>query len=313
MNESAPQRPKEKSEEALLSRRRLLGGAAAFAGSALLGSYLLTKDNGADEDRINELDPPSPSPEKLSELTLVRNNIRTRVESIRKRSFMEKPNRGKNMLNNSVLNPDYASVAIVVEENGVLRLLHLQNVRQLSKQTRNGAGSGVYTHLEGGTKYQIALEDTVVDIGVSNRFSVRKQSEGENSTLPVHAVKRSRYEKEHVANKVIDKNGKEKVVKEVLGDYVGYVTYIPPASHLTHKESISSGKEYVDTVLESAYTVLSHRMTKSNQKVLGLCRDICRRLAVIEHVDPNVIIRAEAKKSGETETHTEARKRSIYQ
>ncbi len=315
MKEGIPNQTPKESEDANekpnLGRRKFLIGGAALVGAALTESYLVNRnDESISEDKL-----PFPSPEKMHELDLAREKVRACVESIQKRPFMEKPRNGKNQLENVAVHANHASIVLSLEEEGVMKTFHLDDVRKLSKQLQDGRGAGVYMHQEGVDRYHITLEDTTVDIGVSNRFHIKKHlghgSFGES--LPVHAVKRSRYEKTQVVTEVLDKKGKKKKVKEISGDYVEYVTYVPPASHLVKKEVIESGKEYVGVVLEAAHSVLSHRMTKSNQKVLKICLDICKKLAVVEHVDPIALVNAEKKDLNETESHVEARRKSLYQ
>lgn len=307
------QRPSSKSgnEQPNFSRRNFLIGGVALLGSALVGTYFVSRN----DESISEEKPPFPSPEKMHEFDLAREKVRASVESIQKRPFMEKPKKAKERLENIAVNADCTSVALAIEEGGDMKTFHLQNVRKLSKQLQNGKGAGVYVHQEGDDRYHIALEDTVFDIGVSNRFHVRKHLGNGNlsESLPVYAVKRSRYEKKQVVREVLDKKGKKKKVKEITGDYAGYVTYVPPAFHIIKKEVVESGKEYVDVVLESAHAVLSHRMTKSNQNVLKICHDICKRLAIVEHVDPTILIKAEKKEGNETESQVEARRKLLYQ
>lgn len=291
-------------------RRNFLIGGAALLGSALVGTYFVNRN----DESISEEKPPFPSPEKMHELDVARGKVRACVESIQKRPFMEKPKKAKETLERVPVSDDRTSVALSFEEGGVMKTLHIQNVQELSK-LRNGNGSGVYAHREGDTRYHIALEDTSVDIGVSNRFDVRKHlGNGRLSeSLPVYAVKRSRYEKKLFISEVLDKKNKKKFEKKVTGDYVEYVPYTPPASHLVNKEVVGSGKEYVGVVLEAAHTVLSHRMTRSNQKVLKICHDICKRLAIVEHVDPIALVKAEKKQGKETDAHVEARRKLFYQ
>jgi len=313
MNEGVPKQSfnnEKEPNEPNLSRRNFLIGGVALVGSALAGAYYLREV----DESISEASLPLPTPEKMHELDLAREKVRACVENIQKRPFMEKPKKAKEVLQKVAINADLTSVALSIEENGAMRTLHIQNVQELSK-LRNKNGSGVYVHREGDSRYHIALEDTSVDIGVSNRFDVRKHIGNGNlsEALPVYAVKRSRYEKKQVFTKVIDKKGKKKIVKETAGAYVEYVPYIPPASHLVNKEVVGSGKEYVGVVLESAHTVLSHRMTKSNQKVLRICHDICKRLAIVEHVDPIALLKAEKKEGKETEAHVEARRKVFFQ
>lgn len=296
------------------SRRNFLIGGVALAGAAVAGSYYLRGEkNGADESII-EGKPPFPSPEKMHELDVARGKVRACVESIQMRPFMEKPTKAKEALEHVPVSADRTSVALALEEGGVMKTLHIQNIQELSR-LRNGNGSGVYVHREGESRYHIALEDTSVDIGVSNRFDVRKHM-GNGSlsdSLPIYAVKRSRYEKKLFVSEVLDKKNKKKIEKKVTGDYVEYVPYTPPAEYLMSKEAIGAGKEYVGVVLEAAHTVLAHRMTESNQKVLKICHDICKRLAIVEHVDPIALVKAEKKQGKETDAHVEARKKSFYQ
>ncbi|MCF7815792.1 MAG: lytic transglycosylase domain-containing protein [Candidatus Pacebacteria bacterium] len=315
---SEKQLPVDGNEPANPARRKFLIGSAALAGSALAGAYLIGRENDDVDESISEDSPSFPSAEKLSELQFAREKIRACVESIQKSPFMEKPQEAKNALENVVVNTDHTSVVLGIEEADVMSTLHIQDVRELSEQirNRNGKGDGGYTHQEGNNVYNISLEDTVVDIGVSNRFLVKKYSSDgtlSSSSLPVYAVKRSRYEKKQTTHTTVGKNGKEKKVKETTGDYVEYVPYIPPSSHLVSKESVGSGKEYVGTVLEAAHSVLSHRMLKSNQRVLSICHDICKRLAIVEHVDPIALIKSEKKEGNETELHVEDRRKTFYQ
>ena len=308
------QPPVDRDEPASPSRRNFLIGSATLAGTAVLGSYLASTERGEVDESIIEGKLPFPSPEKMHELDVARGKVRTCVESIRKRPFMEKPTKAKGVLEHVPVSAERTSVALGLEENGVMKTLHIQNVQELSR-LRNGNGSGVYVHREGDDRYHITLEDTSVDIGVSNRFDVRKHlGNGELSdALPVYAVKRSRYEKKLFVSEVLDKKNKKKTETKVTGDYVQYVPYTPPAKHLVNKEVIGSGKEYVGVVLEAAHAVLSHRMTESNQKVLKICHDICKRLAIVEHVDPIALVKAEKKQGKETDAHVEARKKEFYQ
>jgi hypothetical protein len=296
------------------SRRNFLIGGAALAGAAVVGSYYLREKKVEADESIVESNPPFPSPEKMHELDVARGKVRASVESIRKRPFMEKPTKAKEVLEQVPVSADRTSVALGLEENGVMKTLHIQNVQELSK-LRNGNGSGVYVHREGDSRYHITLEDTSVDIGVSNRFRVQKHlgNEDLSDSLPIYAVKRSRYEKKLFVSEVLDKKNKKKIEKKVTGDYVEYVPYIPPAEHLVSKEVVGSGKEYVGVVLEAAHTVLAHRMTESNQKVLKICHDICKRLAIVEHVDPIALVKAEKKQGKETDAHVEARRKQFYQ
>jgi hypothetical protein len=304
----------DRDEPASLSRRNFIIGSAALAGTAVLGSYLAGTEKGGVDESIIEEKPPFPTPEKMHELDVARGKVRASVESIRKRPFMEKPTKAKGVLEQVPVSADRTSVALALEEGGVMKTLHIQNIQELSR-LRNGNGSGVYVHREGDSRYHIALEDTSVDIGVSNRFDVRKHlgNGSLSDSLPIYAVKRSRYEKKLFVSEVLDKKNNKKIVKEVTGDYVEYVPYTPPAEHLVNKEVIGSGKEYVGVVLEAAHAVLSHRMTQSNQKVLKICHDICKRLAIVEHVDPIALVKAEKKQGKETDAHVEARKRVFYQ
>lgn len=311
MNEGIPkQSQKSGSEEPNLGRRNFLIGGAALVGSALVGSYFMNRN----DESISEEKPPFPSPEKMHELELAREKVRASVESIQKRPFMEKPKKAKEALEHVPVSVDRTSVALGLEENGVMRTLHIQNIQELSR-LRSGNGSLVYVHREGDSRYHVTLEDTAVDIGVSNRFDVRKHlgNGSLSDSLPIYAVKRARYEKKLFISEVLDKKNKKKFEKKVTGDYVEYVPYTPPASHLVNKEVVGSGKEYVGVVLEAAHTVLSHRMTRSNQKVLKICHDICRRLAIVEHVDPIALVKAEKKQGKETDAHVEARRKSFYQ
>ncbi|MCR4285547.1 MAG: lytic transglycosylase domain-containing protein [Candidatus Kaiserbacteria bacterium] len=294
-----------------LSRRNFLIGGAALLGSALVGTYFVSRN----DESISEEKPPFPTPEKMHELDIARGKVRTCVESIRKRPFMEKPTKAKEALEHVPVSADRTSVALGLEEDGVMKTLHIQNIQELAKQLRNGKGAGVYVHRDGDSRYHVSLEDTAVDIGVSNRFDVRKHlgNGSLSDSLPVYAVKRSRYEKKLFVSEVLDKKNKKKIEKKVTGDYVEYVTYTPPAEHLVSKEIVGSGKEYVSVVLESAHTVLSHRMTQSNQKVLKICHDICKRLAIVEHVDPIALVKAEKKEGKETDAHVEARRKAFYQ
>lgn len=318
MHEGIPEQPSkgvnEQPNPSNLSRRRFLVGGAALVGATLAGSYVFKEITGGDESIVEEK-PPFPSPEKIQELELARRKIRACVESIQNRPYMEKPRKAKEGLGKVEVKPDYTSVALGLEEGGEIRTMHIQDIQELSKQLRNGKGTGVYVHREGDSRYHITLEDTSVDVGVSNRFIVKKHlGKGSLSeSLPVYGVKRSRYEKKQVTHQVVNKKGKVEKVNEITGEYVEYVTYVPPGFHLVNKEVVGSGKEYVSVVLEAAHEVLSHRMTKSNQKVLKICHDICKKLAIVEHVDPIAIIRAEKKEGNETDFQVEARKKSLYQ
>lgn len=315
MHEGVPKQPQKSDEKPNLSRRNFLVGGAALIGSVVSGAYYVGGKETEKDESIVEDRPPFPTIEKMHELTTAREKIRICVENIRNSSFMEKPRQAKEKIENVAISPDLTSVALGVEEDGVIRVLHIQNIRELSKQLHNGKGSGVYVHQEGDNRYHIVLEDTSVDIGVSNRFHVKRHlgNGSFSESLLVYAVKRSRYEKKQVTKEVVDKKGKKKIEKETTGAYVEYVSYTPPASHLVKKEVITSGKEYVDVVLTAAHTVLSHRMTQSNQKVLSTCRDICRRLAIVEHVDPIALLKTEKKEGNETESQVETRRKTLYQ
>lgn len=296
------------------SRRNFIIGGLALGASAIAGTYYLRGEKNGVDESISEEKPPFPSPEKMHELEVAQEKVRACVESIRKRPFMEKPTKAKEVLEHVPVSADRTSVALALEEGGVMKTLHIQNIQELSR-LRNGNGSGVYVHREGDSRYHIALEDTSVDIGVSNRFDVRKHlgNGSLSDSLPIYAVKRSRYEKKLFISEVLDKKNKKKLEKKVTGDYVEYVPYTPPAEHLVNKEVIGSGKEYVGVVLEAAHAVLSHRMTQSNQKVLKICHDICKRLAIVEHVDPIALVKAEKKQGKETDAHVDARRKVFFQ
>jgi hypothetical protein len=188
--------------------------------------------------------------------------------------------------------------------------LHIKDVRALSKSVANARGKGVYIHEERGRRYHISLEDTTVDVGVSNRFTVKQHLSRDqfSGVLPVYAIRRSRYEKKRLQNK---EEGEQR--GEGVGGFVEYVTYTPPSSRLTSKEVIKTGREYVDVVLNAGYDVLSQRMTSSNQKILALCRDIVKRLAVVEHVDPAVLMHAEKKDTTDIDAQKEMRRKNVYQ
>ena len=292
-------------------RRFFVLGGLALSVSAIAMRYYVGEKNAGEDESITEGKLPFPSPEKMHELDIARGKVRACVESIQKRPFMEKPTKAKEVLGHVPVSADRVSVALGLEEDGVMKTLHILNVQELSR-LRNGKGAGVYVHREGDSRYHITLEDTSVDIGVSNRFRVQKHLGNGNlsDSLPVYAVKRSRYEKKLFVNEVLDKKNKK---KKFTGDYVEYVPYTPPAEHLVSKEVVGSGKEYVGVVLDAAHTVLAHRMTQSNQKVLKICHDICKRLAIVEHVDPIALVKAEKKQGKETDAHVEARRKAFYQ
>jgi hypothetical protein len=277
---------------------------------AVAGASLLTSDTGIEQPTQNEAGPRS---EKVDEFQRAKTRVEASVNNIKNRPFMEKPLRAKAGVEKVRTNADSRSVVLAIEEQGVMKTLHVPEVGELSKRVHDGRGTGVYVHLEDGVKYHITLEDTGVDIGVSNRFVVQRHlGKGVLSeSLPVYAVRRARYEKKLVTKEVVE-NKKRKKVKVDEGGYTEYVTYTPPAEHLTKKEAIGSGKEYVDTVLDAAYATLVQRFPKES-KVLPICRDICKRLAVIEHVDPVALRLAEKKEDGDTDKEVETRKKTLYQ
>ncbi len=293
------------------SRRAFLGAGATLIGAVGTGLYFL--ENQKDEAGGTKED--DSTPEKVNELNLAREKIHAQVEKMKRLPFMEKPLRARKQIGQVEAHPNFSSVVVGVEDQGESTALHIQDVQALSRSVSLARGKGVYVHREYGNRYHLTLEDTPVDIGVSNRFNIRRHdTEGKFiESLPVYAVKRSRYENKEVVNEVPKKKDGRKTVREFEGNYVEYVTYTPPASQLVSQEVIGSGKEYVGVVLEAAFSVLSERMTAENKKALAMCRDICKRLAVVEHIDPILLTLAEKKQGNETEDQMALRTKKLYQ
>jgi hypothetical protein len=287
------------------SRRRLLGaflGAATLTAAGVAGYEYYT--HSTDPDKIKE-EPPAPvTPEKIDHIKRSQERIHAYTESLRARPFMREPLRAKKRVENVSSRPDFRSAIFAVGAGSEMTTLHVPNVSELGERTGNDKGKGVYVHTENRDtseekKYIVTLADTHTDIGVSNRFHIAKKNPGQplGNSLPIYAVRRARYEKKKTGTKTIrNKQGKLEHMPVWTGNYVEYITYIPPSKELTTKESIIAGKEYIETVLREAYDILAERMTTSNKNVLRICHTVCKRLAVIEHVDPILFARTEDNK-----------------
>jgi hypothetical protein len=303
------QGPKNPSRRNFLIKALSVG---AVASAGLTAHIINTSHKIEEKEEVPTREKPvaPPTSEKVSELVKAREKVALCVKKIQESPFMHTPLLARKQVDRVFVNPDFTSVLLAVEEGGNITTLHIKDVRALSKSVANARGKGVYVHEEHGRRYHISLEDTTVDVGVSNRFTVKRHiNKNEFSgVLPVYATRRSRYEKKRVQKKEESEQNAEDV-----GGFVEYVTYTPPSSRLTSKEVIKTGREYVDVVLNAGYDVLSQRMTSSNQKILALCRDIVKRLAVVEHVDPAVLMQAEKKDTTDIDAQKEIRRRNVYQ
>jgi len=282
--------------EGHFSRRDILRAALAGAVTALLSG---------DTDRTGpgQTETP-PTPEEINEFQQAKLEIDSHVAEMKKLPFMEKPLIARKQVEQVVTKQNYRSVVLAVEEDGEIKTLHIQDVGELSRSVRDSRGNGIYVHSQGEARYRITLEDSSVDVGVSNRFLVERhvRGSGPQKPVPVQAVRRSRYERKPTPKGGVDEGG-----------YVEYVTYVPPGEHLVTTEVVDSGKEYVGVVLDAAHTILAHRFPKANQKILTLCLDICKRIAIVEHVDPVTLTVAEQKAKDENERDVEERKKMVYQ
>ncbi len=293
--EKSSETPKVGFESIELSRRNALRAALAAAVASVISGDTFNPSEISSE--TNEI---LPNAEKINEFQQAKIDIASRVAEIKSLPFMEKPLRARKQVEQVGANSNFRSVVLAVEEGGVIKTLYIPDVGELSRSVRDSRGNGTHLHGQEDAKYRIVLEDSLVDIGVSNRFRIERHVRGigPQKMVLVYAVRRARYEKKPGSNE---------------GGYVEYITYIPPAEHLVTKEVVGVGKEYVGQVLDAAHTVLSHRLPKANQKVLALCRDICKRIAIVEHVDPITLSGVEQKSKDETDQDVDARRKLIFQ
>lgn len=305
---------KEKSEDGVDDKRRSLLRAALLAAGVATLPVVLQKDTH-ENVTIQEVEEP-PTPEEVNHFKEAKKRVNAHAEKMRSLPYMQKPLKARAMVEQVATNPDLRSVVLAVEEDGEMITFHIPDVGEFRKAVNADRGKGSYVHTTGEAKYRITLADSHVDIGVSNRFSVERHTRGGDlqKQLSSFAVHRARYEKKYEEVEVVERGKKKKIRKDV-GMYREYVTYVPPAEHLVTEEIIASGKEYIDAVLNAAYKTLLERMhhVENRKHILPICRDICKRLAIVEHVDPSILARAERKENGETETRVDIRRRAVFQ
>ncbi len=302
--ENQPPEKEKKDDEIDPSRRFFLKAAlAAAVASTVPGDTV--REGGEQRES-------PPTPEKVNHFESAKRQVQEHVVNMRRLPFMERPLRARAQVAQVPTNSDFKSVVLGIMEDGVIKTLNVPDVGGLSQSVRDNRGKGIYIHTEGATKYRITLKDSPVDIGVSNRFRVEKHvhAGGPEKFLSVYAVRRARYERKLVEKEIVEK-GKKKKIKVDEGGYVEYVTYVPPGEHLVKKEVVGAGKEYIDVILNAAHKTLSDRLPKANQKILAICRDVCRRLAVVEHVDPKLLNVAEQKEEGKNDIDT--RRKLLFQ
>ncbi|MEN9552321.1 MAG: hypothetical protein RI935_698 [Candidatus Parcubacteria bacterium] len=255
-----------------LSRRSLLFGALGMvtAGPVLRGVQRLHNNQNhkrAHEGRVE--DPRSPLFIKALE------SIDKKVAEIEKDPTVSRSKRAKEALSKTSLPSDGEGIALYFSSNiesGVAsddalaipsvtdmrRFLHDKKIREYHVTTKEA-------DVTQRKVYGIRVSDMYKDIGVSSRLTVEEKTKDTKKKKTVLAVKRARYDQ-----------GK--------GGYGEYITYTPAHADLRTSEVITSGVEYVNTVIDEAVKLFVAKGIQ--QSILKPSTEVARRVAVIEHIDP---------------------------
>jgi hypothetical protein len=274
-NSRAPQSNREDvkiKESPDVSRRSILRGVGGAALFGLTGAFVYKyQSSQKKQEPIKPIKEKEIIPEDPRALLFKRAKeaIQAKITQLEKDPTVSRTKRARDALVNTLLPDDGEGIALSFScEGGQNESIAIPSVTDMRrnlydpKHRRYDVVSGT-----GDTrrKFSLSISDIAKDIGVSSRLSVVETTGGSTRIASVLAVKRARYIQEE-------------------GRYGEYVTYTPAHKDIRTPEVISLGKQYVDTVVEEAFNLFSHKSV--NKEALNLSAEVARRVAIVEHIDP---------------------------